>query len=156
MGMLWNQFSNASWFKIQILFCRKNIIIVANWPNSRIPKWKSLPDRSKLKFRQFSNLVLLFFIRVWSFVTRIGMKIRKSEWSQLFNPACCIFPCKGWPISPSSRLRNKDGWWGLARRLFGMKSIMGRLCEDHFGHLGYLPKFDGVQDARYTVNSSNG
>ena len=33
---------------------------------------------------------------------------------------------------------------------------MGRLWDDHFGDLGYLPKFDGVQDARFTINSPNG
>ena len=36
------------------------------------------------------------------------------------------------------------------------KSVMGRLWDDHFGDLGYLPKFYGVQDARFTINSSNG
>ena len=55
-----------------------------------------------------------------------------------------------------SRLRNKDGWWGLARRLFRTKSVMERLWNDHFGHLGYLPKFHGVQNARFIMNSSNG
>ena len=33
---------------------------------------------------------------------------------------------------------------------------MGRLWEDHFGDLGYLPKNHGVQDVRFTINSSNG
>ena len=28
--------------------------------------------------------------------------------------------------------------------------------DDHFGDLGYLPQFYGVQDARFTINSSNG
>ena len=39
---------------------------------------------------------------------------------------------------------------------FRTKSVMGRFWDDHFGQLGYLPKFDGVQDARFTSNSSNG
>ena len=33
---------------------------------------------------------------------------------------------------------------------------MGRLWDDHFADLGYLSKFDGVQDARFTINSPNG
>ena len=33
---------------------------------------------------------------------------------------------------------------------------MGRLWDGHFGDLGYLPKKYGVQDARFTINSSNG
>ena len=33
---------------------------------------------------------------------------------------------------------------------------MGRLWDDHFGDVGYLPKFYGAQDARFTIHSSNG
>ena len=47
------------------------------------------------------------------------------------------------------RLRNKDAWWGFTRRFFRTKSVMGRLWDDHFRDLGYLPKFYGVQDARF-------
>ena len=59
-------------------------------------------------------------------------------------------------VFQETRLGNKDGWWSLTRQLFRTKSVMGRLWDDRFGHLGYLPKCYGVQDARYTSNSSNG
>ena len=34
-------------------------------------------------------------------------------------------------------------------------AVMGPLWDDDFGHLGYLPKLYGVQDARFTNNSWN-
>ena len=45
---------------------------------------------------------------------------------------------------------------GFTKRLFRAKSVMERLWGDHFGDLGYLPKKYGVQDARFTIHSSNG
>ena len=45
------------------------------------------------------------------------------------------------------RLRISDGWSSFSGRLFRTKSVMGRLWDDHFRHLGHPPKFYRVQDA---------
>ena len=39
-------------------------------------------------------------------------------------------------------------------RLFGTRSVMGRLWDDHFRDLGYPPKFYRVQDAGFIGGSS--
>ena len=50
---------------------------------------------------------------------------------------------------------NSDGWSGVSRRLFRTKSVMGRLWDDHFRHLGHPPKCFSVQDAGFIDNSSS-
>ena len=52
------------------------------------------------------------------------------------------------------RLRNSDGWSGFWGRLFRTKSVMGRLWDDHFRHLGHPPKFYRFQDAGFIDGSS--
>ena len=42
------------------------------------------------------------------------------------------------------------------RRFFRNKSVMGRLWDDQFEHLGYLPKLYAVQDARFIIHSWHG
>ena len=54
-----------------------------------------------------------------------------------------------------NRLRHSDGWSGFWGRLFQKKSIMGRLWDDHFRHLGHPAKFYRVQDAGFKDNSSS-
>ena len=51
------------------------------------------------------------------------------------------------------RLGISDGWSGFWGRLFRTKSVMGRLWDDHFRHLGHPPKFYRVQDASSGNNS---
>ena len=53
------------------------------------------------------------------------------------------------------RLRNRDGWSSVWGRLFWTRSVMGRLWDDHFRHLGHPPKFYRVQDAGFIDNSSS-
>jgi len=40
----------------------------------------------------------------------------------------------------STRLRIRDGWWSFLGRVFRTRSVMGRLWDDHFRHLGHPPK----------------
>ena len=54
-----------------------------------------------------------------------------------------------------SRFRNRDGWSSVWGRLVRTKSVIGRLWDDHFRHLGHPPKIIRVQDAGFIHGSSS-
>ena len=78
-------------------FSRNHSKSVQHLQQMRFPKWKSLPDRSRITPRPFPNIVLFIAICFQSFCT--GMCLQIWTWFKILW-TFPYFPFKGWPPEP--------------------------------------------------------